>query len=85
MQPYTAPDENGNSADFTPTVWVSADVPNEGHQPATVSYQYGCGRAMFSTYHTESGAGTGLLAQERALLYIILEVAVCIGDIQPPN
>jgi hypothetical protein len=36
---------------------------------------------MFSTYHTEGYAGTGLMAQERALLYIILEVAACIGHV----
>ena len=74
-----------SSTSMTPTVWVSADVPGEGHLPATVSYQYGCGRALFSTYHTEAGTDASLKVQEKALLYIILEVAVCIGDIPPPS
>jgi hypothetical protein len=35
---------------------------------------------MYSTYHTEDKkSGSGLLPQELALLYIILEVNVCIG------
>jgi len=36
----------------------------------------GCGRVIFSSYHTDSG-GTGLLPQERILEYLMLEVAVC--------
>jgi len=82
---YSANDENGMTAQFTPTVWVTGDVPGLGQRPATVSYQVGCGRALFSTYHTEAFFGATLAAQERALLYIILEVNVCIGDIKPPD
>jgi len=29
--------------------------------------------------------GAALIAQERALLYVLLEVAVCIGDVGPPQ
>ncbi len=82
VNPYTAPNEDGTSDNFTPTVWVTGDYEGAPH-PLTTSYQYGCGRALFSTYHTE--AGPTLLAQERALLYILLEVAVCIGEIGPPQ
>ena len=80
---YTAPDENGEMKTFDPKVWVSAQVPEYGLRPTTVSFQYGCGRALFSTYHTESDSS--LLPQERALLYILLEVAVCVGDVGPPD
>lgn len=82
VNPYTAPDEDGVSTMFDPTVWVTGDV-NGTQRPLTVSYQHGCGRALFSTYHTE--AGPNLLVQEKALLYILLEVAVCIGEIGPPQ
>jgi hypothetical protein len=82
---YSAPNEEGNVTNMSPTVWVNADVPGEGIHPATVSYQYGCGRALFSTYHTEPSALSTPMAQERALLYVILEVAVCIGDYPPPK
>jgi len=41
-----------------------------------VSFEQGCGRVMFSTYHTEPFS-TSLTAQERALLGVLLEVSVC--------
>ena len=34
---------------------------------------------LFSTYHTEGTGGPGLLEQEKALLYVLLEVGVCVG------
>lgn len=53
-------------------------------RPMTVSGQYGCGRMMFSTYHTTEGAHSGLTPQELVLLYIILEIGVCFGEPPPP-
>jgi hypothetical protein len=73
-------DPKGNATDITPTVWVTAN--KGGRQiPTTVSFANQCGRVLFSTYHTESGFGgsTELLAQEKALLYVLLEVGVCVG------
>lgn len=85
VQSYQAPDENGTTTTFDPTVWVNGDIPSVGVRPATLSFQYGCGRALFSTYHTEGENDQGLMPQEKALLYILLETAVCIGDIEPPK
>ena len=82
---YTANNEDGVPTMFEPKVWVSGQVPGVGMKPSTMTYQFGCGRSLFSTYHTEAGFGATLAAQERALLYIILEVNVCIGDIRPPE
>lgn len=89
---YEAPNELNIPSVFEPTVWVKAihdefaGEEEEGDvRPATVSFQWGCGRALFSTYHTESGGGffgsdsSSLLPQEKALLYTILEVVLCIG------
>ena len=78
--PTPGPDEK--SHDVLPQAWIYGDVPNEGVLPATVSYPYGCGRILFSTYHTEGNKSTGatLLPQERALLYVILEMAVCLKN-----
>jgi len=84
LHDYTAPDENGKMTLMTPRTWVSADIDGHGIRPSTVTFQYGCGRAMFSTYHTEGEEDVGLMAQERALLYVILEVAVCVGEIPKP-
>ncbi len=53
-------------------------------KPMTVSAGYGCGRMLFSTYHTNENAHLGLTPQELILLYIILEIGVCHGDPPPP-
>ena len=78
-------DEKGASVVVTPKVWVTAqNGASSAATPTTVSFQNKCGRVLFSTYHTESGVGGGggsaLLAQEKALLYVLLEVGVCVGD-----
>ncbi len=80
-------DENGNTVTQTPKVWVSA----AGH-PTTVSFQDRCGRVLYSTYHTEGtdsaiGGSATLLAQEKALLHVLLEVGVCVGPkpVPPPR
>jgi hypothetical protein len=77
--PYPGEDEAGNPIMVTPTVWVEA-LKSDGAHPATISFPRGCGRALFSTYHTE-GTSSGMLAQEKALLYILLEVGVCVDDV----
>ncbi len=78
--PTPGPDEQ-QKYDLMPTAWVLGDVPGyAGLRPMTISYHYGCGMVMFSTYHSEGSKGVGaeLLPQEKALIYILLEVAVCI-------
>ena len=79
----TVPGTNpaGDAVDITPKVWVTANK-NGQQRPTTVSFENQCGRVLFSTYHTESGFGgsTTLLAQEKALLYVLLEVGVCLGE-----
>lgn len=74
-----APNEKGEDVVVTPSVWVENKVAEGDVRPATVSFQYGCGRALYSTYHTENVDGSRLLAQEKALLHVILEVSVCVG------
>jgi hypothetical protein len=64
-----------------PYAWISGNVPGRGVRPMTVTFPYGCGKVLFSTYHTEGDkGGLELLPQERALLYVVLEVAVCMKD-----
>ncbi len=84
VNPVKTTDVDGNPTTVTPKVWVQGAVPNYGDKPTTVSFPRACGRVMFSTYHTEAGGATvssPLLPQEAALLYVLLEVDVCI---QPP-
>jgi len=85
VNPFQTVDENGQAVTQTPKVWVSANG-----RPTTVSFQDRCGRVLYSTYHTEGsdstiGGSKTLLAQEKALLHILLEVGVCVGPKpQPP-
>lgn len=47
-------------------------------RPLTVTYEPGgCGRVLYSTYHTTDNTHNGLVPQERVLLYLIMEIGVC--------
>ena len=74
-------DQDGNPVTITPKTWMTSD----GTGPSTVSFEDRCGRVLFSTYHAEGDVGDALLAQEKALLYILLEVGVCVGPPPPPR
>ncbi len=82
VAPISSIDENGKTFTQTPKVWASVKQPG-GTRPATVSFQDRCGRVLYSTYHAEgsdSAFGQGdFLAQEKALMHILLEVGVCVG------
>jgi hypothetical protein len=74
---------DGTEVVDTPKVWAIGSGPQPGDgmkRPLTVSFQpTGCGRVMYSTYHT-TGPLTGhrgLFAQERIMLYLVLELGVC--------
>jgi hypothetical protein len=67
-------------------VWVQGPVRwigGSGTRPLTLSYDFldqdrkGCGRVLFSSYHTFGNAPV-LLAQERILEYLMLEMGSCI-------
>jgi hypothetical protein len=48
--------------------------------PLTVGFPYGCGRVLYTTYHTVGSMGTGhtgIEVQERILVYLIMEIGVC--------
>ncbi|MEZ4399846.1 MAG: carboxypeptidase-like regulatory domain-containing protein [Kofleriaceae bacterium] len=69
-----------------PHPWVSgsgAPAAGPGKRPLTVTFHPpGCGRVLFSSYHTAPGTHRGLLPQERVLLYLILELGTCVTN--PP-
>jgi hypothetical protein len=80
VNPVQTTDVDGKPATITPKVWVSAQGTSYGTKPATVSFERACGRVLFSTYHTEAAlAGNTILPQEAALLYVLLEVGVCVA------
>lgn len=84
VDPQPGVDPNGNPTTITPKVWMTSKINGTTELPATVSFEQKCGRVLFSTYHCEGDDGSQLLAQEKALLYILLEVGVCIGELPPP-
>ncbi len=69
-------DTQGQPVNVTPKTWITGATP-QGNKPLTISFEDKCGRVLFSTYHSESS--DGLLPQELALLYVILEVGVCLN------
>jgi hypothetical protein len=71
-------DIDGKPTMVTPKVWVQA-----GSAPVTASFQHGCGRVLYTTYHTQPTSETTgpLESQALALLYLILEVSVCVDPI----
>jgi hypothetical protein len=83
VTPQPGFDAKGNPVTITPKVWMTSSIGGET-LPATVSFQQKCGRVLFSTYHCEGDVSSGLIAQEKALLYILLEVGVCVGELPPP-
>ncbi|AKU98913.1 Tryptophan synthase alpha chain [Labilithrix luteola] len=80
VTPQQGKDADGNPTTITPKVWMSSVKG-----PQTVTFDDQCGRVLFSTYHAEGDDDTNLLAQEKALLYILLEASVCIGPAQQPH
>lgn len=72
------PDADGKMVKITPRVWVQANGA-----PVSTSIQHGCGRVFYTTYHTQPTAQVNdpLEPQALALLYLILEVGVCIDPI----
>jgi len=81
VNPMPSTDPEGKPITMTPKVWMTS----VGTGPSTVSFESQCGRVLFSTYHAEGGEESALLAQEKALLYILLEVGVCVGKMPPPR
>jgi hypothetical protein len=69
-------DPDGKPTTVTPKVWISAV-----DMPASTTFEHSCGRVLYTTYHTEptGESSGGLDPQALALLYLILEVNVCVG------
>ena len=72
-------DDEGLEVFDEPRVFVIGGEDNAlPKRPLTVTYEpVGCGRVLFSTYHTTHETHVGLVRQERILLYLIMEIGVC--------
>jgi len=76
-------DEEGLPLIDTPKAYVIGGHGSETPKlPLTVTFEpAGCGRVLYSTYHTTDTAHAGLVPQERILLYLIMEIGVCVEDV----
>ncbi|MFK7985754.1 MAG: carboxypeptidase-like regulatory domain-containing protein [Sandaracinaceae bacterium] len=72
-------DDEGLPVTDEPVAYVIGSGASEpGKHPLTVTFEpAGCGRVMYSTYHTTPNEHEGLVPQERILLYLIMEIGVC--------
>lgn len=74
-------DDTGAPVRALPKVWMSGDTPAPGNpNPATVSWDYHCGKVLFTVYHThtENSSGSYQLAlQEKIMMYLIMEIQTC--------
>lgn len=69
-------------------VWISDDgfSDERGNRPLTVTFDYGCGRVLYTSYHTAEfslfggGDPRALTPQELILAYLTLEIGTCIED-----
>lgn len=79
VNPVATTGPDGAPKIVTPHVWVSGAKAGGAKHPATVSFEQGCGRVLFSSYHTEPFS-LELAPQERALLGVLLEASVCVAS-----
>ncbi len=79
-------DDEGFAIWDTPREFIIGDedgspstcVGSTGCIPLTVTFEpVGCGRVLYSTYHTTESVHVGLVPQERVLAYLIMEIGVC--------
>lgn len=89
--PVLVDDGNGGQVDVGHERWL--DGPGDGEDgapadadwPLTVTAQYGCGKLMFTSYHTvEWEKYAGLTPQELVLMYLVIEIGTCHPPFDPP-
>ncbi|MFH1130099.1 MAG: hypothetical protein V1754_02110, partial [Pseudomonadota bacterium] len=82
--------ETGDPINMEPKVWVEGtwnyEIEDVGqtwdwntYHPMTVSWPFGCGRVLYTTYHTVGNEGRhpGFLTQELILWHLIMELQAC--------
>jgi hypothetical protein len=83
--PVLVDDGEGGQVDVGHKVWIEGPgsttwgvPPADQQHPLTITGEYGCGKLMFTAYHTaENGKYIGLTPQELVLMYLILDIGVC--------
>jgi hypothetical protein len=76
-------DDMGQPVYDDPKAWVTAsDTSGHGPKPVAVTFEpTGCGKVLFSAFQTSGASASeshaGLTAQERVLLFLIMEISDC--------
>jgi len=65
----------------TPRVWIYGTSFRYRDKPLTVSWNYHCGKVMYTVLHThaegDTATGYELLLQEKVMLYLFMELQTC--------
>lgn len=82
LHPVQVGMNNGQPVMDMPKTWVTGSnggpLGGGTRHALTVTFEpAGCGRVVYSTYHTTESTHAGLYPQERILLYLIMEIGVC--------
>jgi hypothetical protein len=92
VYPVLVDDGAGGQVDVGHKVWIEGPgselwgvPPFDQQHPLTITGEYGCGKIMFTAYHTaEGGKYVGLTPQELVLMYLILDIGVCQEPFEVP-
>jgi len=67
-----------------PKVWMRGDAPySHGNAPLTVSWNYYCGKILYTVYHTHGSSSETdpkqyqLMIQEKIMMFLIMEIQTC--------
>ncbi len=60
-----------------PKVWMYGTWSSYVNHPLTISWNYFCGKVLYTVYHTSAGSGTELLLQEKIMMYLLMEIQTC--------
>ncbi|MBW2262203.1 MAG: carboxypeptidase regulatory-like domain-containing protein [Deltaproteobacteria bacterium] len=82
--PGTDPD-TGEAITIVPDTYCEGPITRSnscmsGNAPLTLTFPYGCGKVLYTTYHTVgemSSSHADLHLQEQILVYMILEIGLC--------
>jgi hypothetical protein len=75
-------DMNSQTVYDKPKAWVTGSDSGQNAGPLAVTYEpAGCGKVLYSTFQTSGSSAieshTGLMPQERVLLFLIMEISSC--------
>lgn len=83
VQAAEVPSASAGTHTVAPHVYATITDTNPRYRSpeAATSLEFGCGRALLSTFHMhDSPSSSSNATQEKALLHMLLDVSTCIGE-----